>query len=296
MRIAENIKKCVVFIGTKKPDESAEQIKYCGTGFFVSTASKIPNKSFTYLVTAKHVARNIEGKDFYIRANSKDGKSVIFKGGDDVKWWFHPDPVYPADVAVYHFPLSTDLYKSLDCEMIEAGMLVTDKMRLEEGIGEGDEVFTVGLFSKHTGSEKNLPIIRMGNIAMISDEPVHTSLFGNMEAYLVEMRSIGGLSGSPVFVLKPVPIAIDDWLVPTSRWRIYLLGLVHGHWDVETEKVGDAMPDNAMKGHVNVGIAMVVPANKILETINCKGLADIRASTEAKAIAKNLPATDMGGN
>ena len=65
--------------------------------------------------------------------------------------------------------------------MIEAGMLVTDKMRLEEGIGEGDEVFTVGLFSKHTGSEKNLPIIRMENIVMISDEPVHTSLFGNME-------------------------------------------------------------------------------------------------------------------
>jgi hypothetical protein len=75
-----------------------------------------------------------------------------------------------------------------------------------------------------------------------------------------------------------------------------LLGLVHGHWDVEAEKVGDAMPDDTMKGHVNVGIAMVVPANKILETINCKGLADIRASTEAKATAKNLPDTDMGGN
>ena len=82
MRIPENVKKCVVFIGAKEPDESAEQIKYCGTGFFVSTASKIPNSSFPYLVTPKHVVRKIEGKDFYIRANSKDGKSITFKGGD----------------------------------------------------------------------------------------------------------------------------------------------------------------------------------------------------------------------
>ena len=65
-----------------------------------------------------------------------------------------------------------------------------------------------------------------------------------------------------------------------------MLGLVHGHWDVETEKIVDATQDDATKGCVNVGIAMVIPANKILETINCKGLADIRASIEAKANAK----------
>ena len=286
MRIKENVKKCVVFIGTKKPDESAEQIKYRGTGFFVSLPSKIPNKSFPYLVTAKHVARQIEGGDFYIRANSKDGKSVIFKAGDDVKWWFHPDPVFPADIAVLHFPLTTELYKSLDCEMIEAGMLLTGKTMLEEGIGEGDEIFAVGLFSKHTGSEKNLPIIRMGNIAMISEEQIQSDQFGNMEAYLVEMRSIGGLSGSPVFVLKPVCITIDDWQIPTSRWRIYLLGLVHGHWDVKADKANDAPQDNTTSGRVNAGIAMVVPAHKIMETINCKGLVDIRDSIEAKEIAK----------
>jgi hypothetical protein len=286
MRITENIKKCVVFIGTKKPDEPVKKIKYRGTGFFVSVTSKIPNKSFPYLVTAKHVARQIEGTDFYIRANSKDGKSVLFKAGDDVKWWFHPDPVFPADVAVLHFPLTTELYKSLDCEMIEAGMLLTGKTMLEEGIGEGDEIFAVGLFSKHTGSEKNLPIIRMGNIAMISEEQIQSDQFGNMEAYLVEMRSIGGLSGSPVFVLKPICIAKDDWQIPTSRWRIYLLGLVHGHWDVKAEKANDAPQDNTTSGRVNAGIAMVVPAHKIMETINCKGLVNIRDSIEAKAISK----------
>ena len=286
MRISENVKKCVVFIGIKKLDEPVDKIKYCGTGFFVSVPSKIPNRSFPYLVTAKHVARAVEGSDFYIRTNAKDGTSTIFKAGNEVKWCFHPDTTHPADVAVYHFPLTTDLYKTLDCEMIEVGMLLTENKRQEEGIGEGDETFSVGLFSKHTGNEKNLPIIRMGNIAMISDEPVQTTQFGNMDAYLVEMRSIGGHSGSPVFVLKPIPIAIDDWLVPTSRWRVYLLGLIHGHWDIELGKSGDATQVDESKSRVNAGIAMVVPACKILETINCQELEDLRNSIEANAIVK----------
>jgi hypothetical protein len=286
MRIAENVKKCVVFIGTKKSDEPVDKIKYCGTGFFVSVPSKIPNRSFPYLVTAKHVARAVEGNDFYIRANTRDGTSTIFKAGNEVKWCFHPDSTYPADVAVYHFPLTTDLYKTLDCEMIEVGMLLTEKKRQEEGVGEGDETFSVGLFSKHAGNGKNLPIIRMGNIAMISDEPVQTTQFGNMDAYLIEMRSIGGHSGSPVFVLKPIPIAIADELVPTSHWRVFLLGLIHGHWDVELGKSGDATQVDDFKSRVNAGIAMVVPACKILEAINSQELADLRDSIEANAIAK----------
>ncbi len=38
----------------------------------------------------------------------------------------------------------------------------------------------------------------MGNIAMMPDEPVRTSI-GMMESYLIEVRSIGGLSGAPRF-------------------------------------------------------------------------------------------------
>jgi hypothetical protein len=285
MRIPDAVKKCVVFIGIKKPSESFDQIKYIGTGFFVSIpAVKIPDCSFPYLVTAKHVAVEIGEKDFFIRANSKDGGMTFFKGSKNFKWWFHPDPIWPSDVAVFPMTIPPKTFKTVDYSTIHAATLLTDEERMSEGIGEGDEVATVGLFSHHTGSEKNIPIIRMGNIAMISDEPIRTAKFGNMEAYLIEMRSIGGLSGSPVFVLKPVEL---------GRWKIHLLGLIHGHWDVPDNQIIDATVEDAgIKAGVNVGIAMVIPAKKILETLNCKELADNRAKIEAKEIAKNSPTPD----
>ena len=62
----------------------------------------------------------------------------------------------------------------------------------------------------------------MYNIAMIPDEPVTTSL-GDIKAYLVEARSIGGLSGSPAFVRETGAEGTGSF---------YLLGLMHGHWGV----------------------------------------------------------------
>ena len=69
-----------------------------------------------------------------------------------------------------------------------------------EGIGIGDEVFMVGLFHRHTGRDRNEPIIRVGNIASLPSAPVPLDEGEKAEAILIEPRSIGGLSGSPVFV------------------------------------------------------------------------------------------------
>ncbi|MGD0251543.1 MAG: hypothetical protein ABSC01_02470 [Verrucomicrobiota bacterium] len=159
MRIPDPVKKCVVFIGIKKPSDSNEKIIYLGTGFLVSITASIPNQSFVYLVTAKHVAVEIGEDDFYVRANSKDGKSVILRGGNNVKWSFHPNPDWPADVAVIQMIFPRDIFNTtLDYAAIPTNMFLTDEARSDEGIGEGDDVFTVGLFSHHTGSEKNIPI------------------------------------------------------------------------------------------------------------------------------------------
>jgi site-specific DNA recombinase len=266
MRIPDNLKKCVVFIGIKEPQDSMEQMRYIGTAFIVSVPSlKVPNSSFLYIVTAKHVARKIENKECYLRANLKASGSEIF-GIGSISWFYHPDNTWPSDVAVYPFLLETGKIKTIDYEAIPLASFLSDETRINQGIGEGDEVFMVGLFSRHTGNQKNIPIIRMGTIAMISEEPIQTQKFGEIEAYLIEARSIKGLSGSPVFVLKPTAIKLDEHMIPTSLMKLHLLGLMHGHWDLkpgESVDVDDAeggndsintrrgMKENAQRGFLN---------------------------------------------
>jgi hypothetical protein len=149
-------------------------------------------------------------------------------------------------------------------------MFLTDKIIEDKQIGTGDEVFITGLFAHAVGSDKNSPIVRMGNIAMMPSEPIRTSE-GLMDAYLIEARSIGGLSGSPAFVrattsLGPVPH--------------YLLGLMHGHWDLPPGAKNDGGDVFDHLGAVNMGIAIVVPAKRVLETLKHPGLVSIRALDE----------------
>ena len=79
--------------------------------------------------------------------------------------------------------------------------------------------------------------------------------YGDVDAYLIEARSIGGLSGSPVF------------LRDTSTGKIYLFGLAHGHWDIPPANKNDIQIDYDSKSSVNMGIAIVIPATKILEVL-----------------------------
>jgi hypothetical protein len=104
--------------------------------------------------------------------------------------------------------------------------------------------------------KKNLPILRTGNIAMMPLEPIKTC-HGSMEAYLIELRSIAGLSGSPVFVHTIVPE--EGKLRHTLSW----MGLMRGHWNIDKDSI-DAV--NSIDGEpLNVGIGIVVPAYKVME-------------------------------
>jgi len=292
MRIPDNLKKCVVFVGIKTPSQSISQIKYIGTAFIVSVpASKVANSNFIFLVTAKHVALKIENKECYLRANMKTGGSELF-GLGNISWFYHSHEITPTDVAVYPFALEKENLKRIDFEAIPIASFLSDETRVNQGIGEGDDVFMVGLFSRHTGNQKNLPIIRMGTIAMISDEPIRTSLFGSIEAYLIEARSIKGLSGSPVFVLKQKGIHFGEHIVPSNKVTLHFLGLMHGHWDLNPGESVDVDDAEGGADSINIGIAIVIPAKHILETLNCKELVKFREEQESRVISKNSPTPD----
>jgi hypothetical protein len=172
-------------------------------------------------------------------------------------WLSHPiDP--SVDVAIPPYAPQSGLveykrfpYKSfVDAELIKT-----------ENVGVGDDLFLTGLFVNHFGQHRILPLVRVGNIALMPEEPIQTKS-GPKEGYLFEARSIGGLSGSPVFLhLSDTRITEREGV---RRWRnlisFHLLGLVHGHWDVPDEKRDNASENTIQNERLNVGIAIVVPA------------------------------------
>jgi len=238
-----------------------------GTAFFVGMPSeKLEDVAYVYLVTAKHVARPLQQQEFLIRVNDTGGTATFVRSGD-VRWWFHPSDE-SVDVAV----LAWAPPEYVEYKRVPISVFLTDEIIQSRSIGTGDEVFITGLFIHLAGSARNLPIVRMGNIAMMPDEPVPTRM-GSIDAYLIEARSIGGLSGSPAFVRETVSTGIGGF---------YLLGLMHGHWDIPPEARDDDVPqaDEDAQAKVNMGIAVVVPATKILEVLNQPALVEKRKTRD----------------
>ncbi|MBA7673314.1 hypothetical protein ES703_81509 [subsurface metagenome] len=280
MRVPDEVRQCVAFIGLPVTIPDAQQgIRFQGTAFFVSVPSEsMEGKSYIYLVTAKHVAIKLEGKTFMVRINTNDGKSALVIG-EGTQWWYHATDE-SVDVALIPFvPPAEFEYRS-----IPTTMFLLDEIIQGKSIGTGDEVFIAGLFAHLTGSARNLPIVRMGNIAMMPGEPVSTKEFGDIEAYLIEARSIGGLSGSPAFVRETVTMGLGAF---------YLLGLMHGHWDIPLQSKNDAMrADEDTYGQVNMGIAIVIPAKKILEVLNQPRMIDARRAGDEARKKETMPTLD----
>ncbi len=100
MRVPDEVRQCVVYLGLPVTREDGrESMLPKGTAFFVSLPSEtIDDRSYIYIVTAKHVATALQGSQFLARVNTKEGGSA-FVSGEDARWWFHPTDE-SVDVAV----------------------------------------------------------------------------------------------------------------------------------------------------------------------------------------------------
>ena len=284
MRISERVRKCVAFACYR---DKADKLRYAGTVFFThSEVDKELGKVYIVTVTAKHVI--IDAK-----RNSIDQKVVLclnrLNGGSEYidtdiqDWKFHPDPQYPADVAILAWSPSNEF----DWQPIPISIAATDDVVKEEVIGLGNEVFVVGLFRGYWGKKKIQPVVRVGNIAMLPDEYIPTKEFGDIEAYLIEGRSTGGLSGSPVFVEGfKVTSKVGTWT--TWDTPLYLLGLIHGHYDVKLPAEDGLVEDAVAAEVINQGIAIVIPAKKVVEAIEQPEMVAMKEAERKKLLELNL--------
>ncbi len=261
MQIRDDVRQTVVFIGTR--DNEGHFIPRA-TGFII--AEEIEQWVIPYVVTAEHVISglNLKGhKTIYVRVNKKDG-GVIEAASNADHWFFHPDEHERTDIAMIPFPGD---HEKLEILYIHKALILSREKIKEINLGIGDEVFIPGLFRSHYGQQKNVPIIRVGNLAMMNEEPVYTRYAGYLDAFLIEARSISGLSGSPVWVHLPLVMIVDKQLKFQTGQTTFLLGLIHGHFDVKNLNEDIVTEDQDGTGGINTGIGIVIPAYKILETM-----------------------------
>lgn len=265
MKVPDEILKCVAFIGAENKFGMPETV---GTCFFVNRQSeKIADRGFYYTLTAKHIVSGIahRGQDkVYVKVNFADRAEWI---ATDVKEWFDHPTDGSVDAVVNPFFELPDGTNQRPHPLHNA---MTGEIAYEPKLGPGDEILIPGLFLEHHGRQRNIPIVRDGAIAAMRDEKVAIDIEGTIvesDVYLVDTRSIGGLSGSPVFVY--IGGGVRDFAFSGGAMpRFWLLGMMQGHYyDLLARKLDGAENDDRVGRQINEGIGFVVPADRLLELI-----------------------------
>ncbi len=275
MKIPAEVRKIVAFVCYL--DHAVKTYKPVGTGFFIRSGKTTPQHSRSYLMTAKHVVEGLKEQGvhtLWLRINRTKGVTPAYMELPVDKFFYHPtDP--SIDIALIKLAIPEEA----DHLMLPLDMFMDEQKFAEYEIDLGEEVIITGFFSHHFGKTKNIPVVRVGNLASLDEEKVATKKYGDVRAYLVEARSIGGLSGSPAFLnlgdMRQLKGKLQTW--PNSL--IFLLGLVQGHFDIkikeepQTEAKEEAADQTdadmgvLSETSINAGIALVVPADAILEVI-----------------------------
>jgi hypothetical protein len=265
MEYLKRARKCVVFIGKK--DNHGKFIPL-GTGFFIIIIYE--GIQFEYLVTCYHIIDLFhENEKIWIRINLKIGDS-------ELKAFHKNDWLYDVkqDIAILPCYFSIDTY---DITHITQKDFATIDCEIYPDLFAGELTYLVGLFTSHYGGVRNIPIVRMGSLAAPLDEPIYTNT-GYIKAYLVETRSIGGLSGSPVFLYY----RLSDFPQQEHLLESYFLGMMRGRFNAK--EASDVVVGDSEADAINTGIGIVVPVDEIVKTLHHPNLVKQREETYVKGI------------
>jgi hypothetical protein len=282
MRVPDQILASAVYLCVKDADGT---VRPAGTGFFLAIQSEAREHiKHGYLVTARHCIKKAESHgSLYARVNRRDtgeAELIELKAG----WIYHDDETN--DVAVLHFaPPAAQIM------VFGRESLATPEVIEAESIGIGDELLVVGLFTRHFGRTANRPIVRAGIIAAMPDEPIQDPGSGlPFDGYLAEVRSVGGLSGSPVWlIINPSRIVKGEHEI---HLRFFLLGLIRGHWSKQEPWLSDF--GETEQESLNTGIAIVTPIQKALDIIDSKECVKERRKVDREEVQQEAVRDDSG--
>lgn len=252
-----------------------------GTGFLLGWPMPNSTNVTLWAVTNRHI---IEQSHWTMRVNTKDGGFACIDT-DDREWLCCKS----SDLAVRPLQLSMDIH---EFSYLTSEWLLTKDWYEALDIGPGDESITIGRFIGHGGRNSNLPAARFGQIAQSPREPVIVD--GKpQECFLVESRSIGGTSGSPVYVYldaanyrptinlntAPDGSVLGQGSFPTSPWLLGICFAMIRSWqpvcDVSYREI-----QNGWQVETNTGMMGVVPAWHLYDFMDTGKAGEARKNLE----------------
>jgi hypothetical protein len=165
MRVPDQIKKCVAFIGCK-PIESSSEL-FIGTVFFLEGN----DTTGRCIITARHVIEVFKKNlaDYVrLRLNTKAGGCEWVRTDLD-NWISAEDP--SLDIAIYFGSPN----EQADHMIFDRQLALTPDVAQALSVGVGDEIFITGLFANYVGDVRNVPIVRVGNLAAYPEERIRLS-------------------------------------------------------------------------------------------------------------------------
>jgi len=176
-------------------------------------------------------------------------------------------------------------------------MAATPEMFADEALSPGDEAFFIGRYIDHEGKTMNTPTVRFGTIAQQGGDPVWQGPRNRyQESILIEVHSLSGFSGSPVFAYRGARIGRAEGLPENAvnvigqggvASRVYLLGVDWGShpWQADVLDPVTNRPEQPPRiVKASSGLAMVVPIWKLRHLLNDPKYVALRAQAEEAAL------------
>ncbi len=263
-RIDKNLISCSIFL-YRSVEEARTGYGWGGSGFLLGMRSTVhPAMVHLYAVTNEHVVMDTP----VIRYRDEE---PVFCACED--WIAHPSG---DDLAIRLL----GLFPERDQSFVDSDLILTCREMVVADIAFGDECVMIGRFIAPNGEQRAQPVVRFGNLSMFPEPIFQDFRAFNQESFLVDMRSLSGFSGSPVFVYWITP-GVMSLVIPPRREDMvkgprrdlmgekWLLGIDWGHMPL-TQPVLDESGHPVSEGwrfKVNTGIATVVPAWKLLDLL-----------------------------
>lgn len=315
MPLTESHPKSVVFVvGWHTADDGTRAKQPLGTGFLVSYSQFIPGRvewyerQHLYVVTAAHGVRN--DAETWVRFATYSKESFDLQV---LEWYCHES----ADVAVA--PINANDIKQADYRTIPTKYFETSErdpdLDMISPAHVGDQLYYIGLLaSPDSMSKAGIPMVRSGTLGHLFQPNVRlrdaSGVFTVPLAHLIDCRSYGGFSGSPVFVqlteavsesldgstrhvvesITPLQLDASSGTMPGIYPFLKVLGLISGHFDEWSPALVTGDLFGTVESKMNTGVGVVTPADAIMEMLQIEELAEMRDKLDQAAeSAAGLP-------